>query len=101
MHDLRLVTAFALHTIAAVLLFALIGGAAALLNYYTRFLETAGMPGLVIQAIHLTEYFLFGSDLLCFLVYVSREALLLLREMLVLPPHPSAADAGSPIGSPR
>jgi hypothetical protein len=101
MHDLRLVTAFALHTIAAVLLFALIGGAAALLNYYTRFLETAGMPLLVIKAIHLTEYFLFGIDLVCFLVYVTREAWLLLRQMLVLPPHHSAADAAAPTGSPR
>lgn len=87
MHDLRLITAFALHTVAAILLFALIGGAAALLNIYTRLLEGVGMSPLIIQAIHLTEYFLFGVDLLCFVVYVSREAWLLLREMLILPHH--------------
>jgi hypothetical protein len=82
MHDLKLVGAFAFHTVAAVALFALIGGAAALLNFYTRLLENAGMSPLIIRAIHLTEYFLFAVDLLCFLVYVSREAWLLLRAML-------------------
>jgi|GEM_PF-2733569 len=82
MHNLRLITAFALHIIAAVGLFALIGGAAALLNFYTRFLEQAGMSPLIIRAIHLTEYVLFGADLLCFLVYVAREVWLLLREIL-------------------
>jgi hypothetical protein len=86
MHNLRLVTGFAFHTIVAVALFALIGGAAALLNIYTRLLENVGMSPLIIMAIHLTEYFLFGVDLLCFLVYVTREAWLLLREIMA-PPH--------------
>jgi len=81
-HNLRLVAAFAFHTVAAVGLFALIGGAAAMLNAYTRLLETAGMAPLIIQAIHQTEYFLFALDLLCFLVYVSREAWFLLRHIL-------------------
>ncbi len=85
MHNLRLVAAFAFHTVAAVGLFALIGGAAAMLNAYTRLLETAGMAPLIIQAIHLTEYFLFALDLLCFLVYVSREAWFLLRHILSSP----------------
>ncbi len=53
------------------------------------------MSPLVIKAIHMTEYFLFAVDLLCFLVYVSVEAWRLLRDILsagsgrqpVLPNH--------------
>ena len=84
MHNLRLIAAFTLHIIAAVALFALIGGAAALLNIYTHLLEKASMAPLIIKAIHITEYFLFALDLVCFLAYVSREALLLLRHILSL-----------------
>jgi hypothetical protein len=90
MHDLKLVTAFAFHTVVAVALFALIGGAAALLNFYIHLLEQAGMSPLVIRAIHWTEYFVFAVDLVCFLVYVSREAFLLLRAILTSPHHASA-----------
>lgn len=87
MHNLKLISAFAFHTVAAVLLFALIGGAAALLNMYTRLLERAGMSEIILQAIHFTEYFLFAVDLFCFVVFILREVWLLLREMLMLPQH--------------
>ncbi len=90
MHNLSLVAAFAFHTIAATILFALIGGAAALLNVYIGLLEQAGMAPLIIKAIHLTEYFIFGLDLLCFLIYVSREAWHLIRQILSAAPHPAA-----------
>jgi hypothetical protein len=81
-HDLKLVVAFAFHTLVAVGLFMLIGGAAALLDYYTKILSGLGMSPMIIGAIRATEYFLFGIDLICFVVYVSREAWLLLRSML-------------------
>jgi hypothetical protein len=84
-HDLRLVAAFAFHTVAAVALFGLIGGAAALLAYYTRFLSGLGLSPLIVEAIHL-----FAADLICFVIYVSREAWMLIRHMLA--PHaPGAA----------
>jgi hypothetical protein len=86
LHNLRLVFAFAWHVVAAVGLFALIAGAAALLNMYTRLLERSGMSPLIIQAIHLTEYVLFAADLLCFLVYVGAEVWVLLRHILRPPP---------------
>lgn len=89
MHNLRLITAFAFHTVAAVGLFALIGGAAALLNYYTRLLESVGMAPLIIKAIHLTEYFLFALDLICFLIYVTSEAWFLLRHILTVHDAPA------------
>ncbi len=82
MHNLRLIAGFAFHIIVAVALFALIGGAAALLNLYTRMLERAGMAPWIIQAIHLTEYLLFAADLQCFLVYMGREVWHLLLEIL-------------------
>jgi hypothetical protein len=82
MHNLRLVAAFAFHVIAGAVLFALIGGAATLLNIYTHLLERAGMSALILQAVHLTEYVLFAADLVCFLIYVAREVYLLLREIL-------------------
>ncbi len=82
MHNLRLISGFAFHTVAATALFALVGGAAALLAFYTRFLESLGMQPPIIVAIHLTEYFLFAADLVCFLVYVSREAWHLVHEIL-------------------
>lgn len=85
MHDLKLVAAFAFHTVAAVLLFALIGGAAALLDYYTGILGQLGLPVQLLKAIKLTEYLLFAVDLLCFVVYVLRETWLLLRAMVA--PH--------------
>jgi hypothetical protein len=84
MHDLKLVAAFAFHTVVAVALFALIGGAAALLDYYTKILSGLGMSNIIIEAIKATEYFLFAVDMLCFVVYVTRETVLLLRTMLGL-----------------
>lgn len=83
MHDLKLVIGFAFHTVVAVFLFALVGGAAALLHYYTEVLARLGMPPLILSAIKSTEYFLFAVDLLCFVVYVTRETWLLLRSMLI------------------
>ena len=82
MHDLKLVAAFAFHTVVAVALFALIGGAAALLDYYIKVLVGLGMAYWIIESIKATEYFLFAVDLLCFVVYVARETWLLLRAML-------------------
>jgi hypothetical protein len=87
-HDLKLVAAFAFHTLLAVALFTLIGGAAALLDYYTKILAGFGMAPIVIDAIKATEYLLFGVDLLCFVVYVTRETWLLLRAMLTGLPAP-------------
>jgi hypothetical protein len=82
MHDLKLVIGFAFHTVAAVALFALVGGAAALLHFYTEVLSRLEMPWLILGAIRWTEYFLFAVDLLCFVIYVSRETWLLLHAML-------------------
>ncbi len=93
MHDLKLIIGFAFHTVVAVALFALVGGAAALLHYYTQILERLDMPALILGAIKSTEYFLFGVDLLCFVVYVSRETWLLLRAML-MPGRLAEAEAG-------
>ena len=83
MHDLKLVWQFAFHTVAALALFAIVAGAAALLSLYTRFLGRMGMSPLILQAIHATEFFLFGIDLLCFVVYCVRETWLLLRRMFM------------------
>jgi hypothetical protein len=80
-HDLKLVAAFAFHVLVAVALFALIGGAAALLDYYTKVLAGLGMSPLIVEAIKATEFFLFAVDLLCFVVYTTRETWLLLRSM--------------------
>ena len=92
MHDLKLVAAFAFHTVVAVALFALIGGAAALLDYYTKVLAGLGMAYWIIESIKATEYFLLAVDLLCFAVYIARETWLLLRAMLG---HEQAASAGA------
>jgi hypothetical protein len=91
MHDLKLVAGFAFHVVVAVALFALIGGAAALLDYYTKLLANVGMPHVIITAIKITEYFLFAVDLLCFVVYVTRETWLLVRAMLL----PARAETGA------
>jgi len=80
--DLKLVAAFAFHILVAVGLFALIGGAAALLDYYTKVLAGLGMSPLIVEAIKATEFFLFAVDLLCFVVYTARETWLLLRSMV-------------------
>ena len=82
MHDLKLVWQFAFHTVAALGLFAVVAGAAALLSLYTHMLGRTGVSPLILQAIHATEFFLFGIDLLCFVVYCMRETWLLLRQML-------------------
>ena len=91
MHDLKLVAAFAFHTIAAAALFALVGAAAALLHYYTEALAQLYLPGFILTAITWTEYLLFGVDLLCFLVYLLRETWLLLRVMLTPHARPAAS----------
>jgi hypothetical protein len=99
MHDLKLVIGFAFHTVVAAGLFALVGGAAALLHYYTQVLERLDMPALILTAIKSTEYFLFAVDLLCFVVYVSRETWLLLRAMLL--PAQRPAEGSEPTDLPR
>ncbi|HTZ71299.1 MAG TPA: hypothetical protein VMB71_11665 [Acetobacteraceae bacterium] len=95
MHDLKLVAGFAFHTVVAVALFAMIGGAAALLDYYTKVLGNLGMPEAILLAIKATEYFLFAVDLLCFVVYVTRETWLLLRAMFTsATDHAAAIEVG-------
>jgi hypothetical protein len=98
-HDLKLVAAFAFHILVAVGLFALIGGAAALLDYYTKVLASLGMSPLIVEAIKATEFFLFAVDLLCFVVYTARETWLLLRSMVR--PHVAAPGATATTDLPR
>jgi hypothetical protein len=98
MHDLKLVFGFAFHTITAAALFALVGAAAALLHYYTEALGQLHMAPPVLIAIKWTEYLLFALDLLCFLIYVLREAWVLIRAMLR--PHGDGS-AATPTDSPR
>jgi hypothetical protein len=97
-HDLKLIVGFAFHTVVAAALFALVGGAAALLHYYTEILARLDMPAVIITAIKGTEYFLFAVDLLCFVVYVARETWLLLRAMLT---PGTAGHAHAPTDLPR
>ncbi len=85
MHDLKLIIGFAAHTVIAVLLFGLIGGAAALLDYYTKLLAGLGVSHYVTLATQGLEYFLFAIDAICFVVYVLRETWLLLRSMFTVP----------------
>jgi hypothetical protein len=92
-HDLKLVAAFAFHILVAVGLFALIGGAAALLDYYTKVLAGLGMSPLIVEAIKATEFFLFAVDLLCFVVYTTRETWLLLRSIV-------RSNSATPIAAP-
>jgi hypothetical protein len=86
MHDLRFIAGFAMHTIAAAALFALVGAAAGLLHYYTEVLGQLHLPPFILLLITWTEYLLFICDLLCFLVYILRETWLLLR-LMVTPHH--------------
>ena len=81
-HDLSIVMKFALHTLAGVVLFAVIGAAAALLAHYTNMLAQLKISPLVIEGMHAAEYFLFAVDMLCFAVYVSREAFMLIAAMV-------------------
>jgi hypothetical protein len=99
-HDLRMVARFAMHTIVALLLFGLIGGAAALLAYYVTVLGRLGISPLILHAIHATEYFLFAVDLLCFVTYVSHETWVLLRAILAGPAG-RPTDEATPTDLPR
>lgn len=101
MHNLRLITGFAFHIVAAVLLFCLIGGAAAALDYYTRLLEQFGISPLIVRATQLVEYFVFLVDLLCFVIYIAREAWLLIRDILRDPPLDAALPPGGLTDLPR
>ena len=81
-HDLTTVAKFALHTAAGVALFVLIGATAAGLAYFTDLLTQLKISPLIINGMHAAEYFLFAADMLCFVVYVSREAFVLITSML-------------------
>jgi hypothetical protein len=98
-HDLKLVAAFAFHVLVAVALFTLIGGAAALLDYYTKVLAGLGMSPVIVEAIKATEYFLFAVDLICFVVYTTRETWLLLRSIVY--PNQALRDANPATDLPR
>jgi hypothetical protein len=70
---LALVGRFVLHTIVGVMLFALVGAAAIVLNYCAGWIAQAGVSTYVGAAIQVLEIFLFAADFLCIIVFVTKE----------------------------
>lgn len=66
--------ALGIQILVAVCLFALISGAAILLNWVTNLCESRDLvPGLVVQGMHALEFFLWAADVVCFVLLIVAE----------------------------
>jgi hypothetical protein len=64
---------FALHTLVGVVMFAVVGGAAVFLNYFTNLIEQLGISPYIVVAIQGLEFFLFAVDFLCLVIFIVKE----------------------------
>ena len=85
MHPLKLAARFVLHTVVGALLFSMVGGVAVLLNYAVNLIQGSGVSPYMILAVQALEFFLFAVDFICLVVFVIKEAWILVRE-IVHPP---------------
>jgi hypothetical protein len=73
---------FALHTLVGVVMFAVVGGAAVFLNYFTNLIEQLGISPYIVVAIQGLEFFLFAVDFLCLVIFIVKETWVFCREII-------------------
>lgn len=73
---------FAWHILVACVLFVAVCFGAIGLNLFTRWMSGLGMPVYITYAGSLLEYFVFTIDVLCFVVFVIKEAVVLIRQIV-------------------
>jgi hypothetical protein len=80
--SLKLVGIFAWHVLAGCVLFVTVCFGAIGLDVFTGWMNSIGMPIYITYAGSLLEYFVFTVDVVCFVVFVLKEAVLLIRQIL-------------------
>ena len=82
MDSVRLVGIFAWHVLAGCVLFAIVCFGAIGLQLFTQWMNSIGMPVYITYAGSLLEYLVFTADVLCFVVFVLKEAIVLIRQII-------------------
>jgi hypothetical protein len=82
LHSVKLVLIFAWHILAACALFVAICFGAIGLNLFTEWMSSIGMPTYITTAGSLLAYFVFTIDVVCFVVFVVKEALVMIRQIV-------------------
>jgi len=80
--SVRLVGIFAWHVLAGSVLFAIVCFGAIGLQLFTQWMNSIGMPVYITYAGSLLEYLVFTADVLCFVVFVLKEAIVLIRQII-------------------
>jgi hypothetical protein len=80
--SIRLVLLFVWHVLAACALFIVLCFGAIGLNLFTRWMVHLGMPVYITSVGSLLECLIFTTDVLCFVVYVIKEAALLIHQIM-------------------
>lgn len=81
MRILCLLGRFALHSVCGVCLFALVSLVALFFNWFGQWISAFGVNDFILVAIRGLEFFIFGLDLMLFVVFMLSEALQLGRAM--------------------
>lgn len=82
MDDLKLVGIFAWHVLAGCILFVIICFGAIGLYLFTEWMISIGMPIYITYAGNLLTYLVFTADVVCFVVFVLKEAIVLIRQII-------------------
>jgi len=80
--SVRLVAIFAWHVLAACVLFVAICFGAIGLNLFTQWMSSIGMPIYITYAGSVLEYLVFTADVICFIVFVVKEAIVLICQII-------------------
>ena len=82
MGSVRLVIIFVWHILADCALFVVVSFGAIGLNLFTRWRESIGMPTYITYGGELLAYLVFTIDVVCFVVFVIKEAVVLVRQII-------------------
>jgi hypothetical protein len=82
LNSIKLVGIFAWRVLAGCVLFVIICLGAIGLNLFTVWMNSIGMPIYITSAGGLLEYFVFTADVVCFVVFVIKEAIVLIRQII-------------------
>src|SRR5271157_5263098 len=85
METLKPAAQFALHSIVGIVLFVIVGFGAFFVDRLTHWLGAMGAQPAIVLVLSGLAYFLFAIDVLCFVVFMIKECLVFVFEMIDRP----------------
>jgi len=80
--EIKAVGRFAIHAVVGVAIFAIVAGAAVLLNKFNEYVLEQHVPSYISFTLPLIEFLTFAVDTILFVVFILKEAYVLLRKIL-------------------